>query len=458
MSSSAIPPLKLFPLYPGGPVREVRSLGNTQFNIRSNEFSNTYAVNAPSTRNPFENGVSWKLSQGGQIEQTRADGTNYYNRNLEIDNSSSGRLTSGSIPNRPPEVPESYRNQVARYEINDSRFNELMAQSSFDLPNIGMGLRVTTDGQGGVANIALNPSAFAVQQGFYPGGLPNGPNRTEISTNAVFKVDPSSIPIPSGASKAVKPMKTVLNNAVQPSTTVKAKAALNPLLPGGQPFKPGDGSHSLAPGAADFNPVLARLAQLSTPNQGLTLTGINSQVSVTQARNLASVRAGFDVSSSDNFQQNMAQWASNARLQESYTTLHRPTPIDRLMDGRIGMNATVTPPLRGSQGLSFGTAAMDVEGLTKMADVLDSASRRSAGGYVLQSFVDTSTSGEGSMPFNSNSDGGSGQMNFSGGGQGQFSGEFTSMAGGDGSSSSGSGQQSQSPFVSRRSGRQLFFA
>lgn len=450
MSSSAIPPLKLFPLYPGGPVREVRSLGDARFKIRSTEFSNAYAVNTPYSNNPFQNGNSWQLGEGGQIDQTRADGSNYYNRNLEISNSNPGRLSSGSVPSTPPEVPESYRDQVSMYEINDSRYNQLMSQSSFDLPNIGMGLRVTTDGNGGVANIAIQPSAFAVQAGFNPAGLQNGPNRAKISAGAVFKVDPTSIPISSGSSKTVTPIKTALNNAVQAKPNVKAKAALNPLLPGGQPLKPGDGRMNLAPGAADFNPVLARLAQLSIPDQGLALTGINSQVSPNQARDLATVRTGFDVSTSNLFQKNAAELLSNGRFQENYVTVHQQIPMDRLMDGRVGMNATLTPTLRGGSGTATGGVTMD--NVTEIADVLDSASRRSTGGYVMHSFADSSSMGGDTMNFSGN---GSSQMSFSGGsGQGQFAGSFASAGGGG--FSSGSGQQDGSQFGSRQQRRSFF--
>jgi hypothetical protein len=451
MSSSAIPPLKLFPLYPGGPVREVRSLGNTQFKTRSTEFSNAYSVNTPYSNNPFQNGVSWKLGAGGELERTRANG-NYYDQPLQLDDNNPGRVTGGSVSGTPPEIPESYRDQVAMYDISDARYNELMAQSSFDLPNIGMGLRVTTDGNGGVSNIAIQPSAFAIQAGFNPAGLLNGPDRTKISAGAVFKVDPTSIPIPSGSSKTVKPIKTALNNAVQANTNVKAKAALNPLLPGGQPYKAGDGRMNLAPGAPDFNPVLARLAQLSIPDQGLALTGINSQVSPNQSRDLATVRTGFDVSTSTSLQKNAAQLLSNGRFQESYVTVHQQIPMERVMDGRVNMNATLAPPLRGGSGSGSGIATM--EPVTEIADVLDAASRRSAGGYVMHSFADSSSMGGDTMHFSGN---GSSQMGFSSGsGQGQFSGSFASNGGG--AFSSGSGQQDSSPFSSRRQGRPVFFA
>lgn len=425
MSMSTIPPLKLFPLYRGAPVRETRFGTIDSFRTQATEFSSAYRVNIPTSDNPFQDGRFISLNENGGLTQTALSANSPFNRNLSID-ATPGRLQEASIPATPPDIPSQYEDITSQYSIADGRFSELMTQPTFSIP-IGPGLLVTTDGQGGIADVAIQPDAASLTS--LAGQTL--PDRAAIVAGALFKVDPT---IPGGLTgKTMQPQALKPPNAPSPSTSPSG-----PFTPSLNPagLKPGVPFDSLRADAVDSNPILARLRQLSAPGNGLAISGVDSQVNVEQARRLASVQAGFEVPLSPTFRRNTAELASQARFQENYGAMYRLSNPERLLDGRMPTVPSLpNPPLKDGAGVrTLGSALAEAD------DVLDAGSRRMSGGYLAKRF--SWQSGAGGLE--------SGTSGFEQGqsGHGRETRSFMSGFGTDSGQSRGG-----SPFAFRRPGR-----
>jgi hypothetical protein len=374
LMSTTIPPLKLFPLYRGGPVRETSFGAASAFRTQATEFSPSYQVNIPSGNNPFQDGRVLSLNGDGELIKSTLKTDGLFNSNLAVD-ATPGRLQETGLPATPPEVPSSYEDIVSQYAITDSRFSELMAQPEFSIPRIGPGLLVTTDGQGGIADVTIQPDAV----GLTSAAGQDLPNRAVITSGALFKVDPT---IPGSSTRGAPPAKTVKPPSAPLPVTLSPnlfKTSANLSLPG---LKPGNPLEKPGSGPTEPNPILARLAQLSPPGSGLAIAGIDSQVNADQARRLAAVQAGFDVPLSPVFRRNAAELANQARFQENYAALHRIPNTERLLDGRMPVvPALPEPPTRNNPNAwNIGSS------LTETGDVLDAGSRRMSGGYLAGRF------------------------------------------------------------------------
>lgn len=368
--STAIPSLKLFPLYPGGPVVQGNSgtlNANSAFYTRANQFSPSYAVNIPNTTDSLNN-TYYSLQADQTLRQQALSQASNFSGLLGLDANTPGGFRRLSVPTAPPDIPSVYQSIINLYTITDANYAELMSQSEFRIPNLGLGLKITTDGMGGVDTIAIDPSARAL--------LPNlsvlsknfaGPNRTKITTGATFNVGSglgNSSPVSS--KPILKPKPRLGNTPTSIAPTVKTA----PVLP--KTSTPGSINPFLS------KTVLERLAQRNVPSTGLAVVGANSQLTAEQSRQLATHQAGLNLSSTGDFRKTVAELASAARPQENYLNAHRKIPVDRLMDGRLPLAPSL--PTGNTQRNPVGDASQN--NLALGSEILDAGSRRSSGGYV----------------------------------------------------------------------------
>ncbi len=392
---STIPQLTLFPLYPGGP--QVRNTGGinaySSFYLRGTNFTPAYGVNTTPQTSRTSDQTYFTINSNQTLTSQNVSSASVFSKNIGFDGSVLGGLRQTPVPVVAPAIPDLYREMAALLSISDLKMADLMAQPSFRLPTIGMGLKVTTDGMGGVDTIEISPSSRGINPDVPVIGKDFGrPNRAEITTGATFRADP---PVGlAGASRAnstpaAKPTQNLLNNAKVPQ------------------FNPNDFNiNSLNRNAGIFNldrldalkqfpeidldnAILQRLAQLQPQEQGLPVFGFDATINAQQARQIAVNQAGLDIVPGNRFRDNIASLAS-ARPGESYGAAFRP----QMMDGRIPMAPSL--PNTGAGGAQTGSAFGDVPNFSLGASVADAMSRKGSGGYI--PFNMSSGGGQGGQP------------------------------------------------------------
>jgi hypothetical protein len=426
--STTIPSLKLFPLYPGGPVvqsnRNVLN-ANSAFYTRATEFTPVYAVNIPPTTDVSQNTNYLRLGPNQNLTQQPISQAQTFSTNLGMDANALGGLKQADIPAVAPGIPNLYKDIVSLYAITDAQFSDLMAQPDFRIPTIGMGVQIITDGMGNAVKEVINPGSYGAMPTVpVTSDLFAGPNRAEITTGATFKADPgvglgsdssSDTPVSKPDIPPTNPFSTNPSDAVNLTTLGKSAGIFST-----DQLSLTDRLQSLDAGAVNgtaANPLLQRLAQLHPPDSGLSVVGANAQLNAEQARQLAATQAGLDVNVGEGFKQNAVQLASAARPQESYAATYRALGLDRVMDGRIPMAPSMPGAASGDNASLSGNA-----GFAMGAEVMDAKSKRSSGGYIPtrlewhsgQSGSDGAPTGFGS----SGQPGSMGQSGTSAGGQG----------------------------------------
>ena len=445
MSSLSIPSLKLFPLYTGGPILDGKNglNQNSSFVIPATRYSQSYAVNMTPTTNSYDPNSYVSFYSGNPrllVGKPISDATNYTTM-LGMDNSVPGHLAQVSAPATAPNIPMVFQDRVDNYTITDANYAALMAQPSFEIPGIGMGLLVTTDGNGNVQSESLNPSSWATMFRTNAVGHDLGVlNRAEITLGATYKVDD-----PGFSFSNINHKNTAAANqkAPQAPSAVGAMGSPNLIQHGGifntQPLNSAatTGLDDLT-GVNAANPVLAKLNQLQPRDMGLSLSGQEAGIDVTQAQQVAVNQADYGVNLGSDFYQNMASVVNTANNQQqtSYAATYA-TPMDQLMNGRIyvphggghgrmqaSVNSGETPLVNNQVTFNVGAA------------VSDATSGNSRNGYIpfnMQNGGATAGVGGGFSdpnPFagNPGSQGGNAQGGFQGGaysGNGRQSGQQT---------------------------------
>lgn len=453
MSSFSIPSLKLFPIYTGGPILDGKNglNQNSQFTIPATNFSPAYPVNIAPSAAPYNYNdyFSFNASNPRYISSKPVSDIPDYTTMLALDGTVPGRLSQTTAPSTPPEIPKAFQTRAAYYE-SDADFDALMTQPSFEIPGIGMGLLVTTDGHGDVVSESINPSSWATM--FQTNQLGNlGLNRAEITIGATYKVDDpgysfSNIQKGNGTAPAQNPSQT-------PSSV---GALGNPnLLQNAGIFntQPANAANALT-GVDAANPVLAKLNQLQPQNPGLSLSGQDAGVDANQAQQVAVNQAGYGVNLGDNFYQNMAGVvnAANAQQQTSYAATFAPR-VDQLMDGKMPGGGHGGHGGGGHARVSMNQDAemANAVSFSVGASVADATSRNSKNGYIPFNMQknENSTGGGDSFSSDSNPFAGNDGSDGSSGYQGGFQ-----QNGGQGGMFSGSNRQSdqqrQTPYYYRK--------
>lgn len=420
--SGTIPQLILYPLYPGGPQVKANSgtlNANSSFKTRANAFVPAYGVNLPSNLQPSEADTYYTLTGTATISRRPiSEAANAYSGNLGFDGTVTGGLKKVPVPAVAPQIPDLYRKAVELLSISDLKMADLLALPEFRIPGVGMGLKVTTDGMGGIDSVAINPSGRGVL------GRPDatspsfgGLNSAEISRAAAFSLTDLSIntgtapiqqPTPYQPNQPVTVAPTD-NNALQPQYT------LNRLDRNAGIFNLEEQAlRALQSQSVDLDritPELARLYQLQAGDiqpEGRVQFGPDA----TQSQQIAASQVGLGVKTSDAFQANVVGLINANKQAENYASAFAPR-MDQVMNGKIAAS-----PWVGNQ--SAGTAGGGLSGSSSFemgAAVADAMSRKGRGaGYMpfrMQS--DTQEQGfGGSNPFLGANAGSSGGSQFGG--------------------------------------------
>ncbi len=395
--SSSIPQLKLFPLYPGGPVVQNRGTlnANSSFYTRATRYTPSYPVNIPSSSTPTN---TFFNIDGKRIVATQpASADQLFNTPLNIDGTASGKLRTATVPSQAPTIPSLYQNAVDLLSISDLKFSDLVNQPDFRIPGIGMGLKVTTDGMGGIDKVELSPGS----RGNLPGVSAIAkdfvlPNRTDITTGATFFR--SGLPFNvkgATAANAIKPLQKLNPAALQ--ANLLSQLNPNTLNRNAGIFKQ-DQLEKLALSALedknfDFDKVnLEKLFQLQSQDNGIAVAGYDSALDAEQSRQLAASQSGLDVNTSPEFRQNMAELVSAARQpSENYASVFGPR-LDQVMNGRI--NVTPWQQAAANAGQS-GMGANSGSAFEMGGAVADAASRKGRSAMYMPFQMDSGSQGQG---------------------------------------------------------------
>ncbi len=380
-SVGAIPKLKLFPLYPGGPV--IQNTGGlnaySDFTIPATRYTPAYGVNQPPQSQPMQD-TFFRVNRNGGLESRPLSEARAFNRSIAVDPTVTGYLGSAKVPAVAPQSPDIYRDILALYSITDLKFSELMTPNNqFRIPELGMGLQVTTDAAGDVSKIELRPSMQKAIPGF--GSQQDAGyfllNRSEIMYRATLNAAPTPIvpgsgpPVPSNA----QAQPTGLQNGFNPFNLAQLQpnSGLFGLGAAGKPelFDLGGLREQAA-----ANPVLERLLQLQPQEPGVPVSGPEAELDVDQARRLAASNAGLDVTTTERFKANLIALVNGAK--DAWGS--NPLQLAQARDGQIPMAPSL--PAGSRSTVELGGTFANTDSFQAGAGVADALDKKSRGGYL----------------------------------------------------------------------------
>lgn len=381
-------PLNIYSLFP----REGAIAGNSgtldansSFTIQQNQktqFTPTYAVNqAPSTDRTNDT-FFYRFSpgQGGRqansLTQTSLASASNFTTPLAFSAGTPKTLGTGSaagasigtatIPAVAPQTPDAYLDRVKFQAISDLNMDALLALPEFRLRNVGVGLRVTTDGLGNVDNVVVDFSNQGVR-----------------GENSIF--DPSF--------GLLNRSEILLRESLRGGAGGIAADNEQGLRVGKAADSPGATSLAdlLAAPAIKQNSVIKRLLQLQPQQRGLGIAGFQAELNPLQSRQLAASQAGFDVLTGGQFKNNVLQLlqpqvhagldnsAFSNRLNQAPNPFQlAQMPDSRMLDGRIPMAPSL--PAVSAQASSSLTASNPSP--QALGGIEDAVNRKSSGAYL----------------------------------------------------------------------------
>lgn len=404
--SGTIPQLMLYPLYLGGP--QVRASGGTlnassSYKTQANAFVPAYGVNLPSNLQASEADTYYTLNGTATISRRPInEAGNTYSGNLGFDGTVTGGLKTVSTPAVAPEIPNLYKKAAELLSVSDLKMADLLALPEFRIAGVGMGLKVTTDGAGGIDNVAISPSARGVMgrpdaAGEYFGGL----NSAEISRGAVFSLTDLSIntgtaPIqqPTGNQVVNTTAVTPTPNAVQPQYTVNRLDRNAGIFNLEEQALKALQSQSLD--LDRITPELERLYQLQAGDLKPE-SRVEFGPDAMQSQQIAASQVGLGVKTSDTFQANVVGLINANKQSESYASAFAPK-MDQVMNGRIAASPWVSNQSAGTTGGGLGNSTSFEMG----ASVADAMSRKGKGASYIPFRMQSDTQEQGfggSNPF-----------------------------------------------------------
>lgn len=248
-------------------------------------------------------------------------------------------IGSGSTPTSAPEVPQAFLARSNQFAVSEGNLAALMASGEFDLPTIGLGLRVQTDGTN-VTDVSVKPSAQALQA--RDSDLHNGINTAGI-------IYPNKTTTQTAAPSQSSDLGPLLGNK-GPRQNLAALSQKNGLNQ--NPFRvlaptPTDGLKPTPPNhlLGVNNPFQQAFPQLQAPNHpGLTVIGQHAEADAPTTRHLAAVKAKLSVNVSIESQQQINHLQELATQQ--LMTAAKGTP---LLAERQGLIPLVTPYVVNAQ-------------------------------------------------------------------------------------------------------------
>lgn len=381
-SVSAIPKLKLYPLYPGGPV--VQNTGglnaNSSFTLPGTEFSPAYGVNVPPQSTPLQN-TFYQVNRNGQLVERPISEARSFNRSLAVDPFASGYLNAAPVPAVAPKSPDLYQDILALYSVTDLKFSELMTPNNqFRIPQLGIGLQVTTNAAGEVDKIELRPSMQKAIPGF---GSKDDPgyallNTAEITHRATLRSQATVTPIVPGSGDTVQgtPRPDAAQNLQNPFAQLRLERTSNIFN-----LEPAQGPRELfntqpLREQAATNPVLERLLQLQPQDNGAAVSGADAVIDAEQARQLAATNARFDVTTSERFKANLVSLVNGAKEAQGNNALQ----FAQARDGQIQLVPTL--PNTSRSNVELGNTSAGADSFQAGANVADALDKKSSGGYM----------------------------------------------------------------------------
>ncbi len=317
MAGFSIPPLrayafKLYPTYPSGAILNSENgtlNADTVFRTQATDFTASYGVNTTPDTDRSADGYYFTTNAGQGSRQANFLTQSPISDAVTFDralNFTPTGLSSGTIPTTAPDSPSLYQDYLDFLEISDLNMAQLLALPEFQLRNVGMGLRVTTDGFGHADNVQIDLSTLGIDR--TKGVLDNAyaalTNREKILLQAALRNNPA-------ASIALDNLLGLRTGQGQPTNS---------------PFAP----NTLGSAAAlDRNPVLNKLALLyDRLNEDRRQTP-SIDLDRESARQAAANRAGYAVFLKPVTQANLVKLTEKTAQAEV-----RPVEIPKL-DGKV---------------------------------------------------------------------------------------------------------------------------
>jgi hypothetical protein len=284
------------------------------------------------------------------------------------------------------EVTHPYEKYLSQLEISEENLNALMQQPEFNIPNGNVGIKVKTDGMGGIESVGLNLNNR--QQLYGRISDTNLFDRAEITQRAA-SVQGNALDLNLPPIDAVQGINAPRRNPFTDQLSDEAlkqvsQPKTNPLAGLGRiaaDFKLTEPSKI----PAGQNPFTTKLLGLQPRDPGTRIIGPEGTLKAEDSKNIGAVQAKLNVNLDEKTTQQLAQLRNNLAL----TTLAN---LPRLSEeARRVLMPLVSSLINGSSNVSgqFGQSDLD-NALQELNVAVDTASKKSSGGGVY-------------MPMNTNS-------------------------------------------------------
>ncbi|WP_373532356.1 hypothetical protein [Vampirovibrio sp.] len=379
--SGTIPSLILYPLYPGGP--QVRANSGT-LNAGSagktgaNNFVPVYGVNVPRDLSSLEAESYFTRNGYSAISNRSVSAAGINRNNLGFDPTVLGGMKRVSAPT----APNIYKDLEKLMATSELRLADLLTQPEFRLSSIGLELKVTTDGMGGIDTVTRSPSSLGATPWVdFTADTFGGLNSAVITTGATFKLTDLSIdtgmPVPSPQG-TVRPSN---NNLSNPAGNLPGSAINPPRTAGIFNLENLEKQALLALQNQSLDldrltPELERLYQLQAA-ENTTGNDFKLGRGALESQQLAATQAGLGVKTSEAFQANVVGLMNASKQSESYASVFAPR-MDQVMNGRIAGS----PWVQGQAASAFGGGSGNSSGFEMGAAVADAMSRKGKNSYM----------------------------------------------------------------------------
>lgn len=414
-----IPPLRLFSTTPGqAPQVAWQGSANKAYTLPATAFSPSLAVNPLFNSTPSVNRFAGTdtgvlaLNSQGQLGVTALANQSSSASAFSLSLGGANKVTAST--GQAPVLSAGLQDRLGAF-FNVDTVGQTLSQSSFELKRAGLqvtqwgqGLTVGQDANGfpvisesasgGIDSVRVKPGLLQAQANYLRGAefdpLINGTAIGQAAfkgylTGSVSSVGPTAQPFnPLNAPLQQAPISGL--GAVNPLAQLVAPKAIAPI----NPFD------------STTNPLLDRLRTLQPPEQGLVVSGIDSQLSPEQLPAFIAAQQGFNVQVDSAAQLQLAQLRAQAAVgqvqQANRAVLGQPSPLQmaHALDGRVPvLPAWVNLPQGGGlpggglAGSNNPFAASLLEDLTQKRTGSTYVGGRSVGGGSTQTQTQTQTSG-----------------------------------------------------------------
>jgi hypothetical protein len=366
MSISIVPRIQLFN-YNGQSTYAPTPNISEGFQIPANEFGPSYSVNTGS--DGINTDTSLSLGANGQLQVGNSMSLN------QLMTLGEGAYGASSTPlSAATSISDNYQGYLNSLSISPQNFNSLMQQPSFTIFNGIVGEKVTTNGEGGIASVSIQPGSLSQEEGTssnfsFPDTEEIASRAASVQGNDLFLMDPP--PAVEQPSKSAQPYLNAQKNS-QPTPAQPPIQPNNKLLMQALNMNPGMST------TADnqSNPLLQTLLQLQPKTVENPIFGMNSQLSPDTAVNLAATNAAYGVQLSGQTQANLESIRTGIAQAAQQIS---PQQVSQARDGMMPLN----PFLRSGNNTAQGSFASEGgNNLKQLSTSVDTTDKKSSGGYI----------------------------------------------------------------------------